>query len=261
MTIANFIDALKASYGASWRETAIDVLLCGESALELRGVAVTMMATQESVAQAKSLGCNLVITHEPVFYNHQGQTAFLEGDAVYKAKREYLEAQGMAVFHLHDNLHSPKTDPISRGVARALGWEDKRLDDSYCRFSLPGVKLGRITRLINAKLRPAAPRYIGDPRMAYENVFTSWGFSMLENLLGLLAERESCVLVTGETHEWELVEYMRDAQALGFRKALVVVGHVCSEEAGVEAFYAELAVLFPELKVRFVRTGDLFLRG
>jgi putative NIF3 family GTP cyclohydrolase 1 type 2 len=258
MTIAGFIEALKKSFEGGWRETAIDVLLHGDPKLELKGVAVTMMATQESVRKAAAMGCNLVITHEPLFYSHQGESEFLSGDAVREAKRGYLDAEGISVFHLHDNLHAVGKDRIARGMARALGWEDKRVDESYRRFSLPSVTLGRITRHLESRLRPAALRLIGDPRAVYENVYTAWGFSMLTNELGLVSGRESCVLVTGETHEWELVEYMRDAKALGLRKALVVVGHVSSEERGMEDYCAELAATFPETRVRFVRTGDLF---
>ena len=40
------------------------------------------------------------------------------------------------------------------------------------------------------------------------------------------------VLVIGEAREWETVEYMDDAVAAGEDKALVVVGHIPSEQAG-----------------------------
>jgi putative NIF3 family GTP cyclohydrolase 1 type 2 len=258
MKISDFLGELKESYGGSWRETAIDVILHGDPSRELEGVAVTMMATQEAVAEAQRLGCNLLITHEPLFYSHQGRTAFLEGDPVYEEKKRRLDEAGLCVFHLHDNLHSRIADPISRGMARALGWEGARTDESYRNFSLPGQSLERITRQIEEALHPAALRYVGDPAKAYGTVRTAWGFSMLENELGFLSKAESCVFITGETHEWELVEYMRDAGELGFERALVVVGHACSEEAGVEAFASELAARRPEIKVAFVRTGDLF---
>jgi len=41
------------------------------------------------------------------------------------------------------------------------------------------------------------------------------------------------VLVIGETREWETVEYTRDAVTEGKKKALIILGHVPSEESGM----------------------------
>ena len=38
----------------------------------------------------------------------------------------------------------------------------------------------------------------------------------------------------GEAREWETVEYVDDAVAAGEDKALVIVGHIPSEQAGME---------------------------
>lgn len=40
-------------------------------------------------------------------------------------------------------------------------------------------------------------------------------------------------LLTGEIHEWETSEYVRDANAMGKPLALIVLGHQPSEEAGM----------------------------
>ena len=42
------------------------------------------------------------------------------------------------------------------------------------------------------------------------------------------------MLVAGETREWETVEFTRDAVAAGKRKALILLGHANSEEAGMK---------------------------
>jgi len=42
------------------------------------------------------------------------------------------------------------------------------------------------------------------------------------------------VLLVGETREWETVEYAADAASEGRKKALIVIGHVPSEQAGME---------------------------
>jgi putative NIF3 family GTP cyclohydrolase 1 type 2 len=68
------------------------------------------------------------------------------------------------------------------------------------------------------------------------------------------------VLVAGEAREWETVEYVRDAVAEGRRKALILLGHEVSEEAGMEYCARWLRPLFPSLPVTFIPAGEPFGR-
>lgn len=260
MTIRDFVNWMKTSIGIEWRETAIDVFLYGDPDVELHNVAVTMMTTQEVLEEAVRRGCNLVISHEPLFYNHHHQFEHLLDDAVYKAKENYLREHRLCVFHLHDNLHHPSFDYIAAGMAQKLGWESYRTDTSNESFRMPGVTLGQILQDIDAKLAPAAAKFIGDPDFAYENIVTSWGFMGMENAVKLVNRYASCVLIAGETHEWEFVEYVHDAHQMGLRKAFIMVGHVASEESGVEFFSNELQEKAPSLSISYIRTHDPFMR-
>jgi putative NIF3 family GTP cyclohydrolase 1 type 2 len=258
MTIQDFINWLKTSMGVEWKETAIDDFLYGNPDTELKNVAVTMMATQEVLEKAVQRGCNLIITHEPLFYNHDHRFQHLLNDTVYQAKEEYLRDNGLCVFHLHDNLHRPRLDYVAVGMAQKLNWEEYRTNESFKSFRMADVKLGRILRDIEVKLEPTAVKYIGDRDVAYENVITSWGFMMMENGVELINRHENCVLIAGETHEWEFVEYVHDAHQMGLSKAFVMVGHVASEESGVEFFSNCLQEKSPSLSISYIRTNDPF---
>jgi putative NIF3 family GTP cyclohydrolase 1 type 2 len=260
MKIRDFINWMKTSMGIEWRETAIDVFLFGDPDIELKHVAVTMMATQEVLEEAVRRGCNLVISHEPLFYNHHHKFQYLLDDVVYTAKEDYLRTHELCIFHLHDNLHHPRLDYIAAGMARKLNWESYRTDESFKSFRMPDVKLEHILGDIDAKLEPAAIKYIGDPDCAYENVITSWGFMGMENGVNLINRHESSVLIAGETHEWEFVEYVHDAHQMGLRKAFIMVGHVASEESGVEFFSTYLQEKAPSLSISYIRTNDPFMK-
>ena len=258
MTIRDFINWLKTSMGIEWKETAIDVFLYGNPDIELKNIAVTMMATQEVLEKAVQRDCNLIITHEPLFYNHHHKFQHLVNDAVYLAKETYLRNNGLCIFHLHDNLHHTRLDYIAVGMAHKLNWGKYRTDESFKSFRMPGITLRHILRDIEVKLEPAAMKYIGDQDVAYENVITSWGFMMMENGVKLINRHESSVLITGETHEWELAEYVHDAHQMGLKKALVMTGHVASEESGVEFFSNYLQENSPSLSIVYIRTNDPF---
>jgi hypothetical protein len=66
------------------------------------------------------------------------------------------------------------------------------------------------------------------------------------------------VIVCGEVREWEITEYVRDAVAQGKRRALIVLGHANSEEAGMAWLVDWLRPRFPDVEVTHVGVGDPF---
>jgi putative NIF3 family GTP cyclohydrolase 1 type 2 len=66
------------------------------------------------------------------------------------------------------------------------------------------------------------------------------------------------VLVIGEAHEWETVEYVADAITAGQKKALIILGHIPSEQDGMEEFARWLGTFVKEVPVTFVPTADPF---
>ena len=56
----------------------------------------------------------------------------------------------------------------------------------------------------------------------------------------------------GETHEWELVEYAQDVISSGKKKALIILGHVTSEQAGMKYCAEWLRSFVTEVPVEFI---------
>ena len=63
---------------------------------------------------------------------------------------------------------------------------------------------------------------------------------------------------SGETREWELVEYVQDMIASGQKKALVILGHVVSEQSGMKFCAEWLGPIVPEVPVEFVAASEPF---
>jgi hypothetical protein len=68
------------------------------------------------------------------------------------------------------------------------------------------------------------------------------------------------VLIIGEAREWEVVEYAADTVTAGKKKALIVLGHVVSEQAGMKYCAEWLKPVIPELPIEFVPTAEPFWR-
>jgi hypothetical protein len=65
-------------------------------------------------------------------------------------------------------------------------------------------------------------------------------------------------LLVGETREWETVEYAADAVSQGRNKALIVIGHVPSEQGGMEECTRWLKQFVKPVPVEFVATKEPF---
>ena len=96
--------------------------------------------------------------------------------------------------------------------------------------------------------------------MPVRRVLASWGNVSLMPGIPFLSRPEVDVLVVGETHEWELVEYAQDAIAAGQKKALIVLGHVVSEQAGMKYCAEWLKGFIQEVPIEFVAAAEPFWR-
>jgi hypothetical protein len=74
----------------------------------------------------------------------------------------------------------------------------------------------------------------------------------------VIASPEVDVMVVGETREWELVEYVQDQIAAGDNKALIVVNHVVSEQAGMKYCAEWLKGFISEVPVDFIPAQEPF---
>ena len=91
----------------------------GDSSQELTGIVITFLATSDVIKQAAELGANLIITHEPTFYNHPDETDWLRNHPVYEAKRRLIEESHVVIWRFHDYLHSIPPDSTFMGLVRA----------------------------------------------------------------------------------------------------------------------------------------------
>src|SRR4029077_10760962 len=81
---------IQSHVGIPWMVGTVDTFKAGDPATQVTGIAVTMMATLDVLQRAAASGKNLVITHEPTFFNHLDAPDSLpqkETDAVLAAKR------------------------------------------------------------------------------------------------------------------------------------------------------------------------------
>ena len=252
------IERIKANVGVPWRAQTVDNIIAGSAETRVKGIATTMMATLDVVQRAAAAGKNMVITHEPTYYSHQDRIDQLTNDATYQFKLDFLRKNDMAVFHFHDHWHARRPDGIAAGMARELGWEQNADPQNPRQFTFPGTPLARLASDMQSRLKIRTMRVVGDPRMAVKRVAASWGNVSQFPGIPLLAQPEVDVLVVGETHEWELVEYAQDMIASGKKKALILMGHVVSEQSGMKLCAEWLRSFVTEVPIEFIAAAEPF---
>jgi putative NIF3 family GTP cyclohydrolase 1 type 2 len=260
LTAGQAIERIKQNVGIPWLAQTVDRIVAGTPETLVKGIAVTMMATLDVVQRAAASGKNMVITHEPTFFSHQDRTDNLTQDATYQFKVDFLRRHDMVSFHFHDHWHGHRPDGIATGMVRELGWE-KNVDPENPRlFTFPGTPLGAFAQAMQRRLGIRTLRVVGDPNLPVNRVIASWGNVSLMPGIPFLSRPDVDVLVLGETHEWELVEYAQDTIASGKKKALILLGHVVSEQAGMKYCAEWLKGFITEVPVEFVPAAEPFWR-
>ena len=258
LTAGQLIERVKANVGVPWRQQTVDNIIAGSADTPVKGIATTMMATFDVLKRASAAGRNLVITHESTFFSHQDTVDQLKSDETYVAKLDFINRNNMVVFHFHDHWHARKPDGINAGMARELGWEKNASTENPRMYVFPATPLAAFAQGIERTLQARTMRVVGDPRMPVSRVFTSWGYVSQFPGTNFIARPDVDVLVVGETREWELVEYVQDMIASGKKKALIVIGHVLSEQSGMKLCADWLKTFIPEVPIEFIPAAEPF---
>ena len=232
-TIQDVIDLLIAKSERSNIENTVDLPKTGDPSVPVTGILTTFMANTETIRQAISVGANLIISHETLFYNHRDRVDWLEGDDVYAHKLGLLNQHGIVVFRFHDYIHGFRPDPILQENIEALGWTERLEEGSRNVVSLPEGRLEDLVRHVKASLDADNLRVIGDPNMTYTRVGIMPGAPPSQRQMEFTRRSEVDVLIAGEIREWETPEYFRDAISAGQNRALIVTGHSPSESYGM----------------------------
>ncbi len=259
ITAREIVAAIQSQVGVTWQKDTVDTFKAGNPDTPVTGIAVTMMATMDVLERASAKGLNLVITHEPTFYSHLDTPEGLpENDPVWAEKRAFIEKHGMVIWRFHDHWHMRKPDGIEAGMVHALGWEKFQSSDNQYLFVLPETTLKSLAQEVAKKLDSPVVRVVGNPDLKVTKIALSPGAAGFVRESHALERDDVQVLLVGETREWETVEYAADAVTEGRNKALIVIGHIPSEQAGMEECTRWLDGFIRSVPIEFVPAKQPF---
>lgn len=258
VSVQQIIDAFIKTIPTAPFSDTVDTIKAGDPSQKVSGIVTTMFATIEIIKKTAELGANFIIAHEPTFYNHLDKTDWLQNDDVYKAKFDLLNHHKIVIWRCHDYIHAHKPDGVLMGTLQALEW-DKYYDESNPSvIQIPQISLKEIINHTKDKLSIEYVRFVGDLAQQCKKIVLMPGASGGTRQIESIEKFKPDVLIVGEVNEWETSEYVRNMQSEGGKTSLIVLGHIVSEEAGMQWMKTWLNQNFPTIKATHIPSLDAF---
>ncbi len=259
LTANQVIDLVKKNVQVPWSSETVDTFKSGNPRDAVTGIITCMFADMKVLHKAVADKANLIITHEPVFYNHLDETQRFENDPVYQAKIKFINDHKLIIFRFHDHIHRMKPDGIYAGMVEKLGWGKFQSDTSMLRFKFRSQKLSDLVGKLKVIFSGSSFRVVGNPELNFTGVALAVGAPGSSEHIQLLQEEHIQVLIAGEAPEWETYQYVYDAQLQGKNKAVIFLGHALSEEAGMKYCEHWLKGFMPKgMNIHYVENGSSF---
>lgn len=258
MTIQQVIDLILKSIPGAPFKTTVDTIKAGDVNQPVTGIVTTMFATVEVIKKTASLGANFIIAHEPTFYNHLDETDWLEKDEVLKYKTDLLKKHNIVVWRFHDYIHAHQPDGVLMGVLTALGWQKYYDAKKPYLLTIAPATLRSITEHAKNKLGISHVKVIGDGSEICKRIAFIPGAAGGRTQITALQKEKPDLLICGELNEWETSEYIRDLRSMGGKTSLLVLGHIVSEEPGLEWLVKWLQPQLPRTKITHIPSTDAF---
>ena len=258
ITAEQMIATIIKNTGSPVIPNTVDVIKEGDQKTPVTGIITCMFGTMDVLKQAVAKNCNLIIVHEPLYYNHLDETKMLQNDPVFKEKKKFINDNKLVIWRFHDYIHSMKPDGIETGMVNRLGWKDYLVKGTSNQFVMPETTLNDLLKNLKHVFPKNAFYVIGNPDMKLTNVRLAVGAPGSARHIGLLEDKNVDVVVAGEAQQWETYEYMRDAVDQGRKKAIIFLGHINSEEAGMEYCCTWLKSFIKDIPVFYIEKGPSF---
>ena len=251
-------DLFSLAYKQDFTDTC-DTCKAGDPERDVTKVAVTMFATPDVIRQAADWGAELLITHEPTYHTIEDIAV---DETVDLEKKELLDKTGMVLFRLHDHPHYTAPDLIAAGELEKLGLEGRMeytefFDCARLHLDKPVTPV-ELAGILEQRLGIKHPRICGVRNLPCHVITGMFGAPGNSPILDELQRKESEIVLAGETCEWLVGEYARDAAQLGHKKALILMGHVGSERDGMEYIACLLKKRQPQLDVKYFDCGEVY---
>ena len=240
------------------RASTVDRVIVGDGERAISTALVTWISSFAACREAVRRGVDLLVTHEPTFWNHHDDRPAV-ADPVAQEKLRFLEESGLVILRLHDSWDRFPEVGIPFAWARFLGFAGApvRVHPQGCqhRYDLDPLPAGDFAQRVAARTAAVGEpviQFVGDPELPVSRIGVGTGCGC-----GIEEYREmGCDLaVVCDDGQWYWGPIQRAADA---GLPVVRVNHGTSEEPGMVTLAAYLQQAFPTLAVEHLPHACLY---
>ncbi len=153
------------------QEYTVDRIKIGDGEKPVRKAAVCWFPSIKTIQSAIDAECDLLITHEPVWWDHHDKPAGWRDKGPGLVKTQLLEESGLVVLRLHDTWDNWPGIGIRDSFARGLGLENFIAEDKsrwHAMYEIPEQTLASFARYVAGRVAVLGEdtiQVIGDPDM------------------------------------------------------------------------------------------------
>ncbi len=233
-------------------KNTVDTVKIGDPTKSIKKAGVCWYPSIENIKAAHAAGCELLITHEPTFWEHAAPETFWRDRPPGDAKRQFLEKTGMVVLRVHDTWDRWPKAGIRDSWARCLGLGEPTYtpkDDPFrAIYDVKPQKLRDFARSVGQKVRHLGQdsvQVIGDPDRIIRRPAIGVGCISPDREMVEAGADVVIVCFDGATY-WSQRERMHEMGA-----AVITLEHGTTEMPGCENMARHLAEKFPQIEFRY----------
>jgi len=252
-------EIMREIIGAEWEDNhsswTVDRVKIGDPECNVTKIATCLTATPEVLKAASEWGAELLITHEPTFYNHVDEID--ENSRLTKMKKALIERLGITIYRYHDSMHMAGVDLVNLDFIQKMGWKGDFDNDVYFVSHEP-MEVRDIVEGIKKNLCLKHPRIVGKTEGKVTKIKLNLGHRGGDSYREFAEGSDWEMVIGGELCEWADGEPVRDAAQFGEQKTLLILGHAGSEKSSMEALARDINGRFDGAEAKYFECGELY---
>lgn len=209
----------------------VDRVIAGDPEKEVRTVLVTWISSLDAVCDAIARGFDMLMTHEPTFYDHLDKEEAREQSEVAREKKQLIEENGLVVVRNHDVWDRFPEVGVPWAWARFLEMGDKPVETGWAgyqhRYDIEPISLEQLAKRIarkTATIGEAGVQMIGDGNQMVSRIGVGTGCCCSTDCFESMGCDVSIVCDDGSCY-WANLQRAADQ-----RHPVIRVNHNTSEE-------------------------------
>ena len=235
----------------------VDTFKAGDPQTVVKKIAVAWMPYLWTIQRALDEGCNLLVCHEPVYYNHTDKDDAVFLFEVTRRKKQLIESSGLVIYRCHDVWDRVEGIGIPDAWGEFLGFSKLVNRSTFCHvYEIPETTSGELARSVAGKLQAFGHETVqligpADKRVRRIGIGTG-AITPFREMAGRLEADLAICTDDGFT-------FWSDAtMAIDMGYPVIVVNHASSEEPGMRKLAARLREVFPSVPVTAIAQECMF---